>query len=141
MDQYFGTKIWKWPCPDWKIPSDVHIDASDKQLGAVISQNDKPINLFLMKLINQQSNYTTTEKELLSIVECQKQFHGIFSGYEINVYSDHNNLVYTKTKSESQIIMCWHLILEEFGPNIHPIAVVDNIVSDMLSRLPSTTIY
>ena len=34
--------------------------------------------------------------------------------------------------------MRWRLILKEFGPNIQHIAVVDNIVSDTISRLPST---
>ena len=48
--------------PYWKIPFTVHTDASDKQLGAVIGQNYKPISFFLIKLINPQHNYTTTEK-------------------------------------------------------------------------------
>jgi hypothetical protein len=56
--------------PDWSMPFDVHTDASDKQLGAVISQNGKPIAFFSRRLSKSQRNYTTTEKELLSIVEC-----------------------------------------------------------------------
>jgi hypothetical protein len=84
-----------------------------------------------------QCNYTTTEKELLATVECLKQFRGILFGYPIDVWSDHKNLVYAVTLSESQCVMRWRLILEEFGPNIQHIPGVDNIVADTLSRLPS----
>ena len=45
-------------------------------------------------------------------------------------------MVYAATLSESQRLIRWQLILEEFGPNIQNIAGVDNIVSDVLSRLP-----
>ena len=58
--------------PDWKIIFTVHIYASDKQLSAVISQNDKPIALFQIKSSHTHSSYTTTEKELLLIVEFLK---------------------------------------------------------------------
>ena len=71
--------------PDWKIPFTVHIDASDKQLGAVISQNNKPIVLFSRILSRIQCNYTMTEKELLTIVERLKKFRGIPFGYEIKI--------------------------------------------------------
>ena len=53
--------------PDWKLPFTVHTDASDKQLGAVISQNNKPITFFSRRLIKPHHNYTTTEKEPLAI--------------------------------------------------------------------------
>ena len=48
--------------PDWTIPLPVHTYASYKQLGAVISQNDKIIAFFLKKVSNPQHNYTTIEK-------------------------------------------------------------------------------
>ena len=53
-------------------PFEIHTDASDYQLGVVISQEVKPIAFFSRKLNKAQKNYTTTEKELLSIVECIK---------------------------------------------------------------------
>ena len=65
----------------WKLPFTVHTDASDKQLGAVIIQNNKPIAFLSRKLSKLQRNYTTTKKGLLSIVECLKQFRGILFGY------------------------------------------------------------
>ena len=46
-------------------------------------------------------------------------------------------MVYATTLSESQSMMRWQLILEDFGPNIQHIAVVDNLVSETLIRLPS----
>ena len=36
--------------PDWAIPFTIHTDTSDYQLGAVISQNNKPIAFFSRKL-------------------------------------------------------------------------------------------
>jgi transposase InsO family protein len=126
--------------PDWSMPFDIHTDASDKQLGAVISQNGKPIAFFSRRLSKTQRNYTTTEKELLSIVECLKQFRSILFGYELHVYSDHKNLIYEATLSESQRVMRWRLLLEEYGPHIHHIAGVDNIVADTLSRIKSSNV-
>ena len=126
--------------PDWSLPFHVHTNASDKQLGAVISQNNKPIAFFSQRLSKLQCNYTTTEKELLSIVECLKQFCNILFGYKIHIYSDHKNLVYEATLSESQRVMCWLLLLKEFGPHIHHIAGVDNTVVNTLSCMkPNNT--
>ena len=71
-------------------------------------------------------------------MECLKQFRGIIFGYEINVFSDHKNLFYVATLIESQRVMRWKLIIEEFGPNIQHISGVDNILADTLSRLLST---
>ena len=54
--------------PYWKRPFIVHTGTSDKQVGAVISQNNKHISLFSIILIKPQSNYTTTDKELIAVV-------------------------------------------------------------------------
>ena len=72
--------------PDWKIPLTYHTDAYNKQLGAVISQNNKLIKLFSIRLIDPHHNYNMTNKELLAIVECLKKSRGIIFGYEINVF-------------------------------------------------------
>ena len=55
--------------PDFNKTFEIHTDASKSQLGAVISQEGKPIAFYSRKLNSAQVNYTTTERELLSIVE------------------------------------------------------------------------
>ena len=47
---------------DWSKPFIVHTNASDKQIGAVISQNKKLTAFFSRKFNKAQLNYTTTEK-------------------------------------------------------------------------------
>jgi hypothetical protein len=63
--------------PDFDKPFIIHTDASHTQLGAVISQNNKPIAFYSQKLKPEQTQYTTTERELLCIVETMKDFRKI----------------------------------------------------------------
>ena len=73
---------------------EIHTDASKLQIGIVISQKGKPIVFYSWKINSTQHNNTTTEKELLSIVENLKEFRNILLGHRITVYSDHKNLTY-----------------------------------------------
>ena len=60
--------------PVFDKPFTIHTDASHRQLGAVISQDGHPIAFYSRKLNDAQTRYTTTERELLSIVETLKEF-------------------------------------------------------------------
>jgi hypothetical protein len=60
--------------PDFTEPFDIYTDASTKQLGAVITQDNRHIAFFSRKLSGAQSKYTLTELELLVIVEMLKEF-------------------------------------------------------------------
>ena len=119
--------------PDFNKPFEIHTDASKVQLGAVISQDNKPIAFYSRKLNPAQVNYTTTERELLSIVETLKEFRNILLGQQIKVYTDHKNLTYKSFNTER--VMRWRLILEEFSPELIYIKGSKNIVADALSRL------
>ena len=94
----------------------IYTDASKVQLGAVISQDNKSIAFYSRKLNHIQVNYTTTERELLSIVETLKEFRNILLGQQIKVYTDHKNLTYKSFNTER--VMRWRLIREEFSPEL-----------------------
>ena len=100
----------------------------------MISQNNQPIAFYSHKLAPAQTRYTTTERELLSIVETLKEFRNILLGQEIKVYTDHKNLTYKNFNTER--VMRWRLIIEEFGPELIYIPGQSNIVAKALSRLP-----
>lgn len=119
--------------PDFNLPFEIHTDASDRQLGAVIMQNGKPIAFFSRKLRPEQRRYTVTEKELLSIVETLKEYKGILLGHEIRVSTDHQNLTYDNLNSDR--VHRWRLFLEEFHLELKYIKGKANWVADALSRL------
>ena len=123
--------------PDFSQSFEVHTDASKKQIGAVISQKGKPIAFYSKKLNSAQKNYTVTEKELLSIVATLKEFRNILLGQQIIVHTDHKNLTCKNFNTER--VMRWRLVLEEFGPELNYIKGENNIVADALSRLDMDT--
>ena len=58
--------------PDFSKPFKIYTDASTMQLGAVITQDNRPIAFFSRKLSETQTKYSVTEIELLAIVETLK---------------------------------------------------------------------
>lgn len=112
----------------------IYTDASKYQLGGVITQKGRPLAFYSRKLTDAQTRYTTTERELLSIVETLKEFRTILLGQKLKVYTDHQNLTYTDLKTDR--VLRWRLLLEEYGADIHYIKGVTNIVADILSRYP-----
>jgi hypothetical protein len=119
--------------PDFSKEFEINTDASKLQLGACISQTGKPVAFYSRKLQPAQTRYTTTERELLSIVETLKEFRNILLGQKIVVHTDHENLTYKHFNSDR--VMHWRLYIEEYSPDLRYIKGVHNVVADALSRL------
>ncbi len=79
--------------PDYSKGLEIYTDASSKQLGAVITQDNRPIAFFSWKLSDMQCKYSVTKIELLAIVKTLKEFKVMLWGQNIKVFTDHANLM------------------------------------------------
>nr|GEY75078.1 reverse transcriptase domain-containing protein [Tanacetum cinerariifolium] len=64
--------------PDWDMPFELMYDASDFAIGAVLrkrqEKNFRPIHYANKTMTEAESNYTTTEKEMLAVVYSLEKF-------------------------------------------------------------------
>jgi hypothetical protein len=68
---------------DYSMVFEIYTDTSSKQLGAVITQENRPIAFFIWKLSTMQRKYSVTKIELLAIVKTLKEFKGMLWGQSI----------------------------------------------------------
>ncbi len=66
--------------PDYSKVFEIYTDASSKQLGAVITQDNKPNVFFSWKLSVAQWKYSVTKIELLAIGKTLKEVKGMLYG-------------------------------------------------------------
>ncbi len=121
--------------PDYSKVFKIYTDASSKQLGAVITQDNRPIAFFSWKLSDTQHKYSVTKIELIAIVETFKEFKGMLWGRNIKVFTDHANLMRDALGLTSDQVYQWRLLLKEYGPEIVYIKGIHNTVADTVSRL------
>jgi hypothetical protein len=121
--------------PDYSKVFEIYTDASSKQLGAVITQENRPIAFFSQKLSTTQCKYNVTKIELLAIVETLKEFKGMLWGQSIKVYTDHANLIRDALNMTLDCVYQQRSLLEEYGPEIVYIKGIRNTVADAISRL------
>ncbi|UYV71445.1 hypothetical protein LAZ67_8003244 [Cordylochernes scorpioides] len=84
--------------PHPELPLSLSADASDSAIGGVIQQKENemwsPVAFFSKKLNNTQKNYSTYDRELLSIYLSIKHFKYLLEGREFVIFTDHKPLIY-----------------------------------------------
>jgi hypothetical protein len=81
-------------------------------------------------------NYTTTKKELLTVVFACEKFRSYLVGSHVIVFSDHTTLKYLFSKKVSKArLVRWILLFQEFDITIKDKKGTENVVADHLSRL------
>ena len=84
--------------PDLDLPMEVTTDASGYAIGAVLSQENRPIAFYSRKMSPAEVNYPVHEQELLAIVATLKEWRHYLLGRKFTVYTDHQSITYFKTQ-------------------------------------------
>nr|GEU61044.1 reverse transcriptase domain-containing protein [Tanacetum cinerariifolium] len=83
-----------------------------------------------------ESNYTTTEKEMLVVVHAFEKFRSYIIMNKSIVYTDHSALKYLFAKKDSKArFLRWVLLLQEFTFKVIDTKGHENLAADHLSRL------
>nr|GFA60760.1 reverse transcriptase domain-containing protein [Tanacetum cinerariifolium] len=154
-------KLTKAPiliAPNWDLPFELMCDASNFAIGAVLGQRHekhfRPIHYASKTLTDAESNYNTTEKEMLAVVKTltdaesnytttEKEMLAVvyafekFGSYQFMnkciVHTDHSAIKYLFAKKDAKArLLRWVLLLQEF--DFHFIGA-ENLAADHLSRL------
>ncbi|GJT09562.1 reverse transcriptase domain-containing protein [Tanacetum coccineum] len=107
--------------PDWNEPFELMCDASDFALGAVLGQRHekhfRPIHYASKTMIEAESRYTTTEKEMLAVVYAFEKFRSYLVMNKCTVYTDHSALKYLFAKKDSKArLLRWNPHKNELDP-------------------------
>lgn len=125
--------------PKFDQPFILTTDCSNEALGSVLSQgeinSDLPIAYHSRTLNAAEQNYSTTEKELLAIVDSVKHFRPYLYGQTFTIVTDHRPLTWLMScKDPSSRLVRWRLKLMEYDYKIIYKPGKQNSNADCLSR-------
>ncbi len=111
--------------PNHNKPFHIYTNASDYQLGLCIMQDGQPVAYYSKKLNNAQRNYSTVDKELLSIVMTLHEIWSMLLGAELHIHTNHKNILNIGDSSQQ-----WISYVDEYGPELHHVEGSANVEAD-----------
>nr|GEV65159.1 DNA-directed DNA polymerase [Tanacetum cinerariifolium] len=122
---------------NWDLPFELVCDASDFAIGAVLGQryekHFKPIHYASKTMTDAESNYTTTEKEMLAVVYAFEKFRSYLIMNKSIVHTDHSALKYLFAKKDAKArLLWWVLLLQEFDFNVLDTKGAENLTANHL---------
>ena len=128
---------------DWNNDFEIMCDASDYAMGVVLGQRTEKIFkaiYYVNKTFNEaQESYSTTEKEMLTMVFACEKFRPYILGSHVIIHIDHAAIRYLMEKKEAKPrLIRWVFLLQEFDLEIKDKKGSDNVIVDHLSRLEMT---
>nr|GEW85580.1 hypothetical protein [Tanacetum cinerariifolium] len=98
-----------------------------------------PIHYASKTMTQAESNYTTTEKEMLAVVYAFEKFHSYLIMNKSIVYTDHSALKYLFSKKDAKArLLRWILLLQEFDFKVIDTKGAENYAAGHLSRLENS---
>lgn len=127
-------------CPDYSKPFEVHTDASDYGIGAVLTQTldgDERVIAYMSKsLSKQERNYSATEREALAVLSAIEHWRCYLeNGLTFTVYTDHSSLKwFLNINNPTGRLARWGVRLSAYNFEIKHRKGSENVVPDSLSR-------
>lgn len=126
--------------PNFEKPFILTTDASDKAIGAALSQQfsdgERSITFISRTLSKTEENYATNEKEMLTVVWALGALRNFIYGAKIKIYTDHLPLTFTiSPKNNNAKLKRWKVYIEEHDYEMFYKPGKSNVVADALSRI------
>ena len=127
--------------PDFTKEFILQTDASDRGVGAVLSQldndgNDHPVAFFSKKLLPREEKYATIEKECLAVKLGIQAFKTYLSGRHFVIETDHRALEWLdRIKDSNARLTRWSIFLQDYDFTIRYRPGQCNGNADAMSRV------